>query len=69
MSAPPKQPIALTITITESPEGKLGIAANIPGEASGTVALVMADAALEVMKEMMRLAGVKKTAEQEGKLQ
>lgn len=58
MSKPPKQDISLTITVSETKEGKLRIQASIPSEAAGTVALVMVDTAIKVMQEMMREVGI-----------
>lgn len=54
---PPKKDLAITIAITETPEGKLGINIQVPDHAEGTVALVLADAAIKVMREMMRSVG------------
>lgn len=69
MSAPPKVPVVITITITETPEGKLGIQCSIPDGASGTVALTVASQALEFIQLMMREVGISKTDQHEGRLQ
>lgn len=55
---PPSKDLEITFTITEDAAGKLGIRASIPDHASGTIALVMANAAMEVMRGMMKEAGV-----------
>lgn len=54
---PPSKEVEITFTITEAPDGKLGIRTSIPDHASGTIALVLANAAMEVMRGMMKDSG------------
>lgn len=53
----PSKEVVITFAITETPEGKLSINAQIPEHAADTVALILANAAMEVMREMMRRTG------------
>lgn len=66
-SKPPIKDVEITFTITEDTAGKLGIRASIPDHASGTIALVVADAAMTVMREMMKDAGVKEESAHSGR--
>lgn len=52
-AAPPKKEIAVSITVTETPEGKLNLVASIPDEAAGTIALQLAEIAMNAMKAAM----------------
>ena len=55
---PPKKDCQITFTITETAEGKLSINFSIPDHAEGTVGLVLAQAAIDVMRGMMSDAGL-----------
>ena len=54
---PPIKDLEITFAITETTEGKLGILCNAPDHAAGTVALVLANLAMECMREAMRQVG------------
>lgn len=56
--APPKETVTITFAITETPTGKLDINLQVPDQAAGTVALVLADAAIKVMREMLKDVGL-----------
>ncbi len=56
---PPSKEVVITLAITETPEGKLNILTSIPDHAEGTIALVLAGAAIEVIRGMMKDAGQK----------
>jgi hypothetical protein len=66
---PPVKDVEITFTITEDTEGKLGIKASIPDHAAGTIALVVAQAAIDVMQGMMKDAGVPKEYSYRGRVQ
>lgn len=55
---PPTKDVAISFTIEETTAGKLNIHASIPDHAGGTIALVLANAAMEVMREMMKRCNV-----------
>lgn len=50
----PTKDVEITITLTETAEGKLGIRTSIPDHAEGTVALLVADIAMAAMRDAMR---------------
>ena len=54
---PPSKDVEITFTITEDTAGNLGIRASIPDHAAGTVALVLANMAMEVMRGAMKDVG------------
>ena len=57
----PSQDVSITITITETTTGKLGIAASVPDHASGSVALLLAEKMLHFGRDAMNsVLGVKK---------
>lgn len=61
---PPVKDLAITFTITENAQGKLGIHFSIPDHAEGTIALVLANAALDVMRGMMSDVGLNSEVEE-----
>lgn len=49
----PKQDVHITFTISETAEGKLNIAAEVPDHAAGTVALLLTEQLLQYAKDAM----------------
>lgn len=52
---PPAKDVSITITLTETTEGRLNISASIPVEAEGTIGLIVADIALAAIRDAMRV--------------
>lgn len=68
-SKPPKEEVTITFAITESPAGALTINANVPDGASGTLALLLADMAMKMLREAMADATGQKPPMKESRLQ
>jgi hypothetical protein len=66
---PPKETVTITFAITESPEGNLTLNCQVPDGAAGTVALLLANIAMDTMREGMAEVTGQKPPMTESRLQ
>jgi hypothetical protein len=52
-AAPPKKDVHITITVSETADGKLSLFASVPDHATGTLALQLTDTIMEGAREIL----------------